>query len=460
VTKLNIIAAGSPASIAVAAGSPQSAAVGTLFATNLQVTVTDASGNPVNGVTVTFTVPASSASATLSANTATTDCDGHASVMATANTVSGTYQVTASVTGVSATAVFTLTNTALAGQTLTFTQQPTNTAAGDTISPVIALFTDAYNNPVSGANVVLSLQGGTATLHGTLIHITDSTGHATFSDLSITTTGTYQLQATANGLTALSNSFSITAGSAITIAVSGGSGQSAAVGTAYAAPLEAIVHDAYGNLVPGASVTFTAPTSGAGVTFGGAAAVTTDANGIATSPAITANSQTGSFQVTATTAGASSPATFTLTNVAGAANKLALVQQPTDTNAGATIAPAVTLQLQDSLGNAVHTSGVAITLQLVPGQTLSGTLTQSTDANGLATFANLSVQRAGQYHLLAETASIVSAESAAFTIRAGATASIQATGGTPQSATVLTTFPQSLQASVTDSFANPVSARR
>ena len=49
-------------------------------------------------VAVSFTAPASGASATLSATSAATDASGHASVTAVANTTTGSYAVTASVT--------------------------------------------------------------------------------------------------------------------------------------------------------------------------------------------------------------------------------------------------------------------------------------------------------------------------------------------------------------------------
>jgi len=65
----------------------------------------------------------------------------------------------------------------------------------------------------------------------------------------------------------------------------------------------------------GVSVTFTAPSSGAIASFGGAASATavTGANGVATSPVPTANGQAGSYLVTASAAGVGS-ATFSLTN--------------------------------------------------------------------------------------------------------------------------------------------------
>ena len=85
---------GAPASVAVVSGSGQSATVGTAFASPLVVVVKDTYGNLVlPGTSVSFAVsPATNgASATLSSSTATTGSNGQASVMATANTVAGSY---------------------------------------------------------------------------------------------------------------------------------------------------------------------------------------------------------------------------------------------------------------------------------------------------------------------------------------------------------------------------------
>jgi hypothetical protein len=78
-------------------GTPQSTTVGTAYPNALQVTVKDISGNLVSGVVVRFTAPASGASAVLSSATAVTNSSGVASVMATANSLLGSYTVTASV---------------------------------------------------------------------------------------------------------------------------------------------------------------------------------------------------------------------------------------------------------------------------------------------------------------------------------------------------------------------------
>jgi hypothetical protein len=98
-----------------------------------------------------------------------------------------------------------------------------------------------------------------------------------------------------------------------------GTPQSAAIGSAFAVPLQATVTE---NGVPqsGVLVTFAAPANGASGSFSGSATVATDSNGVATAPAFTANSVVGGpYNVTASLAGVSSSANFALTNTAGTA---------------------------------------------------------------------------------------------------------------------------------------------
>jgi hypothetical protein len=102
----------------------------------------------------------------------------------------------------------------------------------------------------------------------------------------------------------------------VSIAATSGSGQAAAVGTAFAAPLVATVTTG-GTPTAGVAVTFTAPSSGASGAFSNGTAAetdTTDSNGVATSTAFTANSTAGAYAVTASATGATNSASFNLTN--------------------------------------------------------------------------------------------------------------------------------------------------
>ncbi len=102
------------------------------------------------------------------------------------------------------------------------------------------------------------------------------------------------------------------------ISAAGGTPQSATIGSAFAAPLQAIVTES-GIPRSGVLVTFVAPANGASGSFSSSATVATDSNGVATAPAFTANSIVGPYNVTATEAGGSTSAVFALTNTAATA---------------------------------------------------------------------------------------------------------------------------------------------
>ena len=122
------------------------------------------------------------------------------------------------------------------------------------------------------------------------------------------------------------------------ITVIGGGIQSTTINTQFGSVLQAKVADVGGVALPGVVVTFAVPASGASATLP-ATSVVTDSTGVANVTA-TANSIAGAYAVTAVTApvAAVTPtATFNLTNLAGPAETIAFVQQPTDTQAGRTI---------------------------------------------------------------------------------------------------------------------------
>ena len=102
-----------------------------------------------------------------------------------------------------------------------------------------------------------------------------------------------------------------------TIAATAGTPQTAAVATTFSQQLQARVKDSTNTPLAGVRVIFTAPTSGASGTFtGGFLRDTsiTNASGIATADAFTANTITGSYTVTASVAGIAGAANFNLTN--------------------------------------------------------------------------------------------------------------------------------------------------
>jgi len=91
-----------------------------------------------------------------------------------------------------------------------FGQQPSEVQMGAAITPAPTVtVVDADGNPVAGTTVTVSLQAiaGSGALSGNASAVTDSTGVATFSNLSVSDGGEYVLVATSQGATVTSNSF-------------------------------------------------------------------------------------------------------------------------------------------------------------------------------------------------------------------------------------------------------------
>jgi hypothetical protein len=237
--------------ISITSGNSQSTTVGTSFLNPLVVTVSSPYGDPVQGGVVTFTAPASGGSATFSGSTSasvTIDPTGKAAVAAAANTIAGTYAVTAKARGANFAAGLSLTNT-------------------------------------PGAPAAVTAMSGTP--------------------------------------------------------------QSTTVAYAFASPLQVLVTDSFGNAVPGVSVTFAAPTSGASGSFSASVVVTTNAQGIA-APTVTANTKAGVYSVTASVAGVGTPGTFSLTNTPDVASTL-LISPPATVSLGVPFS--FTITALDRYGN-------------------------------------------------------------------------------------------------------------
>lgn len=112
-------------------------------------------------------------------------------------------------------------------------------------------------------------------------------------------------------------------------------------------------------------------------------------------------------------------ATGTVTVSPGSADHLGFVQQPTGQATNTVISPAISVRVLDAFGNLVDTDSRTITLFLSTnpsGGTLAGTLGVAA-IKGVATFNNLSIDRAGVGYAVTATASGVATDvSAPFSI--------------------------------------------
>jgi hypothetical protein len=273
--------------------------------------------------------------------------------------------------------------------------------------------------PVSGAFVVFTAPstGASGTFaSNSSASETDTTNSSGVATSSVFTAngviGANTVTATVAGVTA-STSFSLTntSGAAATITATSGSLQDATIDTAFTAPLVATVVDANQYPVSGATVSFTAPTSGASGTFANGTATdteTTDANGMATSAVFTANGTTGGYAVTASVTGVATPASFSLTNITGA---VISITATSGTPQSATVNAAFAAPLVATVtANGSPVSGALVTFE-VPATGPSGTFaggvnTATTDANGVATSVTFTANGSvGTYTVTATVAS-------------------------------------------------------
>jgi hypothetical protein len=349
--------------VAVVSGSGQSTTVAQGFASPLVALVTDTYGNPVPGASVSFAAPTSGASAALSGATATTDSDGQASVTAKADTVAGSYSVTASVAGVTTPASFGLTNTPGAPTSVAVVSGSgqSATVAQGFASPLVAVVEDPYGNPVPGVSVSFAApsSGASAALSGATA-TTGLNGQASVTAKADTVAGSYSVTASAAGASSASFRLTNDPGAAASVAVVSGSNQSATVDGAFTHALVVVVEDTYGNPVPGASVTFAGPGSGASASLTGSPATTGD-DGQASVTA-TANAIGGSYIVTASVTNVATPASFTLTNTY---QTVAKFNQTKPNKSGSTIP--IKIQVTDALGNNVGSSSLPVTAVSVIG---------------------------------------------------------------------------------------------
>ena len=187
--------------------------------------------------------------------------------------------------------------------------------------------TSPYGEPVAGGRVTFTSPvsgAGTTFPGGTYVATINPLGLAFAPVTANTTAGRYAVIATTLGA-AFPVGFLLTntAGVPVGLAAVAGSGQGTTVGYAFATPLQARVTDQYGNPVPGVSVLFAAPTSGASGIFQGTAVVTTGPDGIASAPTFVANTRAGSYSVTAS-AGGLGPVHFGLTNTTDVVSQLVI----------------------------------------------------------------------------------------------------------------------------------------
>jgi len=410
-----------PLVVTITGGSPQSTAIGSPFGTPLSVHVADGTGAPKSGVVVTLIPPVQGASATLSATTVVANSLGNATVNATANGTLGTYNVTASVGGV--TVNFSLTNAPPQGGVPASITAAAGTPQSQSVTaPFVtalkALVKDSTGTPVSGVSVTFTAPatGASGTFPGSnasATALTDGQGFATAPTFTANTTlGTYQV--TAKVLT-LSTTFHLTntAGAPAGIAVYSGDNQSATINTNFGTPVAIQVVDAFGNPCGAAGAGLTgsfivsAGNSGSTATANGSTNVTTDNNGIATAPSLTANGTAGPFAITALffqyfPTFQSFIVNFSLTNTASAPAALIVFAGSPQSVAVTTAFPvALAAKVTDSGGNPLGGFTVHFTAPASGASAALSSPSAISNASGIATVNAMANAVNGTYNVTA-----------------------------------------------------------
>lgn len=416
---LSNTASGLAAAINASSGSGQAATAYGEYAQPLQARVTDASGNPVQGSSVTFSVvtgPTGAGASFLGSGqaTATTNANGVAtSPPLVANGSPGRFSAVASADGLPSVATYTLDNHA-ATSTLAAVKGAAQSATIDTeySSPLAVRLLDSTGQPIEGGAVTFTLgvpESGRAaaaiapgaTFNGGTTQataLTDADGIATSPVFTANgATGIFRATATVNGSAPISFTLRNLSARIILSMRS----QGTVVDTRFRAPLSGSVRESRGGPIRGVGVVFTVlPGSSASADFPDGsrqATVVTGANGKAIAPHLVANTKAGIFTVTARIAGSGDVVKARLQNVAARAAAITIGVASGESTACSSAFPVpLAVTVFDRYGNRVAGARVMFT---APSRGATGyftvghhrgsslrtpSVTATTSANGIA----------------------------------------------------------------------------
>ncbi|QSQ27551.1 hypothetical protein JY651_22715 [Pyxidicoccus parkwayensis] len=446
---------------------PGESTVGAPINPPVAVTVRDGFGNTVtnSSATLTLSLANNPTGASLTGTVAVAAVNGVATFTGVAVDKAGNgYTLSVSAPGLTSTSIAFNVVPGVATK-LAFGVQPSDVVAGSSITPAVTVrVVDAAGNTVPTATNSITMAIGnnpnSGILNGTKT-VSAVNGVATFPGLSITKTGAgYTLTAAATGLTGgTSSAFNVTPGAASSLGFDTNPPSVVTAGAAITPAVKVSVRDAFNNTVTGstASITLSMSANPGASTLGGTLTVNA-VNGVATFPDLTLDKVANNYSFAAASTGLTGT-TSTLFNVAaGAASKLAFTTQPANVAAGATFATSVKVTVQDAFGNTVTTPAVSVGVALgnnPSGATLGGTTTATT-ASGVATFANITVDKLGTgYTLVAASSPLTGVTSNAFNVTAGP-ASKLAFITPPGNTTAGTAFNPAVQVAVQDAGGNTV----
>jgi hypothetical protein len=387
-----------PATVTVLNGNGQTASAGAALHDSLVLRVTDSRDRPVADQMVVF-VPQGGTDGTVSPDTSLTDQQGRIAGKWTLGSKAGGQRVDAHVIGTSLVATFVASAGSSSADTLFAIGGNNQTgAAGSTlVDSIVVMAADKFGNPAPAVDVAFGTSGGGRV--SSSVVTTGADGHAAVQRVLGPGTGTQTTTATAAGLRGSPVTFNATvgAGSAQRLVLTTQPPSFARDGVPFSRHPVVQIQDGNGNPVaqPGIVVS-AALASGPGATLSGTLNATTDASGAAVFGALTITGTLGSYTLIF-----GSPSIFAVTSNAvilgpGTPALLAIATQPSSSApSGQPFPQQPAIQVTDVFGNPVAIAGVRVIAGLVSGAgSLTGTLTVTTNASGLAQYTNLGISGA------------------------------------------------------------------
>jgi hypothetical protein len=362
-------------SLTISAGNNQTAVVGSVLPVNPAVVARDDRGDPVTGLSLTFT-PGPNSGIVSQVVVRTDTITGTASGSWTLGTTPGAQTLV--VHSGSDTVVVTATATPAPGPVLSYSTGSGQRAAAGRAVPVAAavLVTDGAGNALAGATVTFAVTQGGGSVTGAT-DVSDANGIASVDAWTLGL-GTNRLQASSPGAQATVE-FTAEGRAADSVLISAGASQSAEVGTTVPIAPAVRVVDATGNPVQDVRVSFI-------VAAGGGAVVgsvdTTDSDGIAAvdswtlGPAVRANRlRARVYEV--------GEVTFSATGTVGPADSMSIRSGNRQSALpGTAVAVPPSVRVFDRFGNPVPNHAVSFTPRPSSGVVAGGNA--STGGDGVA----------------------------------------------------------------------------
>ena len=334
---------------------------------------------------------------------------------------------------------------ATASQLLVTAGPPSSVTAGSKFGLSVTA-EDQFGNIATafGGSVDVALKNnpGGGSLGGT-VSMTPTQGVATFSSLELDTAGVgYTIQVTSTGVAAaITNSIDVTPAATSQLVITAEPPSAVTAGVAFGLTVKA--EDRYGNAAIGfgGSIAVALDSNPGGGTLGGTSSLI-PTNGVATFSDLELDKAASGYTIQATSTGLTAATSGSFDVTPAAPSQLLVTSGPPSTiTAGVLLGLSVTAE--DTFGNVAtgFAGSIAVALKNNPGAADLGGTPGLTPTNGVATFSDLQVDKAGSgYTIQVTSTGLASATTSSFDITPAAASQLVVTSEPPSSVTAGVSF--------------------